>query len=172
MDGMSAGCGFEIAPELDHVSAVDELPGLAASVLGRVHQRTLRNSISCTGVGLHGGVPVTLTLRPGVADQGIVFRRVDLGIEVAARFDHVVDTRLCTVLAPDGHPEARIATIEHVMAALSACGIDNAVVELDGPEVPVLDGSSAPFVFLIDCAGRAEQDAPRGTIEVLKPIRV
>ena len=98
-----------------------------------------------------------------------MFRRTDIGADIPARFDRVVDTRLATVLADGG---ARIGTIEHVMAALAGCGIDNAVVEVDGPEPPILDGSAAPFVFLLDCAGIIAQDAPRATIEVRRPVRV
>ncbi|MCQ8241241.1 UDP-3-O-acyl-N-acetylglucosamine deacetylase [Rhizosaccharibacter radicis] len=140
--------------------------------LGRVRQRTLRNPIHCEGVGLHSGRRTRLVLRPGEPDSGILFRRSDLGVTVPGRFDNVVDTRLCTVLAPSDRPDARIGTVEHVMAALAACGIDNAVVDVDGPEVPVLDGTSRPFVFLIDCAGAAEQESFRGLIEVLRPVRV
>lgn len=113
-----------------------------------------------------------MTLRPAASDTGIVFRRVDLGIDIPARFDHVVDTRLCTMIGLPDDPAARIGTVEHVMAALAAVGIDNAVIELDGPEAPILDGSAAPFVFLLDCAGHVSQDAPRRTIEILKPVRV
>jgi len=132
-------------------------------------QQTLKAPISCVGVGVHSGKRVKLTFRPAAIDHGIVFRRTDLGMEIPARFDRVVDTRLATVIA-DG--EARISTVEHVMAALAGCGIDNAVVEVDGPEPPILDGSAAPFVFLLDCAGMVAQEAQRGTIEILKPVRV
>ena len=133
-------------------------------------RRTLKAPIGCVGVGLHSGHRATVTLRPASAGTGIVFRRVDLGgIEIPALFDRVGDTRLCTAL---GDGEARISTIEHVMAALAGCGIDDAIVEVDGPEVPIMDGSAAPFVFLIDCAGVATTAAPRATIEVLRPIRV
>ncbi len=103
---------------------------------------------------------------------GIVFRRMDLGLNIPARFDHVADTRLCTVVALPDDPEARVGTVEHLMAALSACRISNIVVELDGPEVPVLDGSAAPWVFLLDCAGVAEQAAPARVIKVLRTVRV
>ena len=172
MDGMSAP--FQTAPRTDPVAALfnDGARPDPVVLSGRSRQRTLRNPISCSGVGLHRGQPVTLTLRPAAADTGIVFRRTDLGLDLPARFDHVVDTRLCTVLGSPAHPEARVSTVEHVMAALSACGIDNLVVEMDGPEVPVLDGSSAPFVFLLDCAGPVEQAEARRTIEVLKTVRV
>ena len=139
---------------------------------GRACQHTLRNPISCAGVGLHTGRQVTLSLHPADADSGIVFRRTDLGIDIPARFDHVVDTRFSTVLAPPGDPQSRLGTVEHVMAALAGCGIDNARVDVEGPEIPVLDGSAAPFVFLIDCAGRQPQASPRRTVEILKPVRV
>ena len=135
-------------------------------------QRTLKTSISCVGIGLHTGARVSLSLLPAPADHGIVFRRSDLGIDIPARFDRVADTRLCTLLAHPDHPEVRIGTVEHVMAALAACGVDNAVVAVDGPEVPVLDGSAAPFVFLLDCAGVMEQAVPSRAIEVLRTVRV
>lgn len=132
-------------------------------------RRTLKAPIGCVGTGLHSGRRASLTLRPASAGTGIVFRRVDLGIEVPALFDHVTDTRLCTAI---GDGPGRIGTIEHVMAALAGTGIDDAIVEVDGPEAPIMDGSAAPFVFLIDCAGIAATAAPRAAIEVLRPIRV
>ncbi len=132
-------------------------------------QRTLKAAIGCVGVGLHTGQRVSLSFQPAPVDHGIVFRRVDLGIDIPARFDRVVDTRLCTILEHDG---ARVGTVEHVMAALAGCGIDNAVVELDGPEPPIFDGSAAQLVFLLDCAGTVVQDAPRPVVEILRPGRV
>nr|WP_294524257.1 UDP-3-O-acyl-N-acetylglucosamine deacetylase [uncultured Rhodopila sp.] len=135
-------------------------------------QRTLKAAIGCVGIGVHSGKRVNLTLRPAPADHGIVFRRIDLGHDVAARFENVSDTRMCTSLADPAMPSARIGTVEHIMAALSGMNIDNALIEVDGPEIPILDGSSAPFLFLIDCAGIAEQDAPRQVIEVRETIRV
>lgn len=132
-------------------------------------QHTLASAISAVGTGLHSGARVRITLAPAPSGSGITFRREDLGIDLPARFDAVHDTRLCTVL---GEGAARIGTVEHVMAALAACGIDNALVCVDGPEVPVFDGSSADFVFLIGCAGRVRQDAPRRVIEILAPVRV
>ncbi|WP_043828924.1 UDP-3-O-acyl-N-acetylglucosamine deacetylase [Muricoccus aerilatus] len=131
--------------------------------------RTLKSAIGCVGVGLHSGLRASLTLRPARAGDGIVFRRTDLGLDIPARFDAVTDTRLCTAL---GDGDARIGTIEHVMAALAALGVTDAVVEVDGPEVPILDGSAAPFVFLLDCAGLVELAAPAAKIEVLRTIRV
>jgi UDP-3-O-[3-hydroxymyristoyl] N-acetylglucosamine deacetylase len=135
-------------------------------------QCTLKAAIHCVGVGLHTGRRIALTLGPAEESAGVRFRRADIGVEIPARFDRVVDTRLCTALAAADQPAARVGTVEHVMAALAGCGVDNAVVELDGPEVPILDGSAAPFAFLIDCAGIREQDAARTEIEILRPIRV
>lgn len=132
-------------------------------------QQTLKAPIGCVGVGLHSGQRVSMTFRPAPVDHGIVFRRTDLGMDIPARFDRVVDTRLATVLAQG---DARIGTVEHVMAALAGCGIDNALVEVDGPEPPILDGSAAQFVFLLGCAGTLAQDAPRSVIEVCRPVRV
>jgi len=138
-----------------------------------VFQRTLRTSISCSGTGLHSGQKITLTLHPAEPGTGIVFRRSDVaggGAEIPCRWDAVVDTRLCTVIADDGG--VLVGTVEHLMAALAGMGIDNLLIEVNGPEVPVMDGSSAPFVFLVECAGIVEQDTPRQTIEILKPISV
>jgi UDP-3-O-[3-hydroxymyristoyl] N-acetylglucosamine deacetylase len=135
-------------------------------------QRTVKTAIDCVGVGVHSGQRVNLTIRPAGADHGIVVHRTDLNRDIEARFDNVIDTRLCTVLADATMPSARVGTVEHLMAALSALGIDNALIEVDGPEIPILDGSAAPFVFLLDCAGWVEQDAPRRSIEVCRTVRV
>lgn len=132
-------------------------------------QRTLKAPIGCVGVGLHAGQRVSLTLQPALPGHGIVFRRTDLGVDIPARFDRVAATSLSTVLA---NGEARVGTVEHVMAALAGSGIDNALIELDGPEPPILDGSAAPYLFLIDCAGVVEQDAPRAAIRVCRAVRV
>jgi UDP-3-O-[3-hydroxymyristoyl] N-acetylglucosamine deacetylase len=113
-----------------------------------------------------------LTFHPAAPDHGIVFRRTDLRRDIPARFDTVADTRLSTVLADPTMPSARIATVEHVMAALSGLGIDNVRIEVDGPETPILDGSAAPYVFLLQCAGIVEQDQPRSAIEIRRPVRV
>jgi UDP-3-O-[3-hydroxymyristoyl] N-acetylglucosamine deacetylase len=135
-------------------------------------QSTLKASIDCVGIGLHSGRRVQMALRPAAVNHGIVFRRTDLGRDIPARFDLVVDTRLATVVADPADPSVRVGTVEHVMAALSGCGIDNALIEVDGPELPALDGSASHLVFLIDCAGTVEQDTPRRTIEVLRTVRV
>jgi UDP-3-O-[3-hydroxymyristoyl] N-acetylglucosamine deacetylase len=144
----------------------------AAMMFASTTQHTLKAAIGCVGVGMHSGRHVSLTLRPAAPDHGIVFRRTDLGRDLPARFDWVADTRLCTVLTDPADPKISIGTVEHVMAALVGAGIDNAVVEVDGPEVPILDGSASPFLFLIDCAGIAEQNVPSRAIEVLRPVRV
>ena len=135
-------------------------------------QTTLKTSIDCVGIGLHSGRRVQMALRPAPANHGIVFRRTDLGRNILARYDWVVDTRLATVLGDPKDPSVRVGTVEHVMAALSGCGVDNALVEVDGPELPVLDGSAAHLVFLVDCAGIVAQEAPRQCIEVRRPVRV
>jgi UDP-3-O-[3-hydroxymyristoyl] N-acetylglucosamine deacetylase len=135
-------------------------------------QRTLKAPIGCVGVGVHTGQRVQLRLVPAGVGHGVVFRRTDLGIDIPARFDRVVDTRLCTVLAHAENPAARVGTVEHLMAALFGSGIDNVLVEVDGPELPILDGSANPYVFLIDCAGTVAQDAPRATIAVRRTVRV
>ncbi len=136
-------------------------------------QHTLKKDIALKGVGLHSGAAVTMTLRPAVEDSGIVFVRTDItdgNNVIPARWDRVVDTRLCTVVANDAG--AGVGTIEHLMAALRGCGVDNALIEIDGPEVPVMDGSAAPFVAAIDSAGLRAQTAPRRAIKVLKEITV
>jgi UDP-3-O-[3-hydroxymyristoyl] N-acetylglucosamine deacetylase len=138
-----------------------------------VMQRTLKTSINCSGVALHSGLKVSMTLFPADANSGIVFKRIDIagrGAEIPARWDHVVDTRMCTTLGNDDG--VTIGTVEHLMAALAGCGVDNARIELNGPEVPIMDGSSQPFVFLVDYAGVVDQDTPRRVIRVLKSISV
>jgi UDP-3-O-[3-hydroxymyristoyl] N-acetylglucosamine deacetylase len=141
--------------------------------LGAIRQKTLKARISCSGVGLHTGRRVTLTIGPAAINTGIQFKRTDpagLGAVIPARWDHVVDTKLCTVIGNgDG---VVISTVEHLMAALSGLGVDNAMIEIDGPELPIMDGSSDAFVFLIECAGIVEQSAARKRIRILQPISV
>ena len=136
-----------------------------------LRQLTLRNVIRATGVGLHGGEKVYLTLRPAPVDAGIVFRRTDLDpvVEVPARAEHVTETTLCTGLSQAG---AKVQTVEHLMSALAGLGIDNAYVELTAPEVPIMDGSAGPFVFLLESAGVVEQHAPKRFIRILKPVEI
>ena len=133
-------------------------------------QRTLRNPIGCVGTGLHSGAKVSLTLHPAGPDSGVRFVRYDRpgGSPVPARFDQVCDTTMCTALGDPGGTV--VGTVEHLMAALAICEIDNALVEVGGPELPIMDGSAQPFVFLIECAGTVEQDRPRRWVEVLKPV--
>lgn len=134
-------------------------------------QRTLKTVINASGVGLHGGVKVNLTLRPAAPDTGIVFRRVDLlePVDIPAQAVLIGDTRMCSCLERDG---VKVGTIEHLMSALCGLGIDNAWIDLDAPEVPILDGSAAPFVFLIQSAGIEEQNVAKKFIRVTRPIEV
>ena len=138
-----------------------------------IPQRTLKSAIHCSGIGVHTNRKVRMELHPAPPGAGIVFRRSDQPAgslrTIEAVYRNVVDVRLCTAI---GNGRVSVRTIEHLMAAFAGCGIDNAMVELDGEEVPVMDGSAAPFVFLIECAGIVEQCAPRRMIEVLKPVRL
>lgn len=136
-------------------------------------QHTLKKPVTLRGVGLHSGRPVTMTIRPAPFDHGIVFKRVDVDSSVAlipALYDCVVDTRLCTLIANESG--VRVGTVEHVMAALRGCGIDNALLELDAGEVPVMDGSARPFTEAIDSVGSIPQSAPRRALRILKPVEV
>jgi len=133
-------------------------------------QQTLKNPIGCRGVGLHSGRKVTMTLLPAAPETGIVFRRTDAGAEIRASWVNTIESPRCTVLS--NGEGITIGTVEHLMAALAGAEIDNVTVELDGPEVPIMDGSSAPFLFLIECAGVVEQDVARRAVKVLKPVRV
>lgn len=134
-----------------------------------IKQRTLKNVIRATGVGLHTGDKVYLTLRPAPTDTGIVFRRTDLDqpVEIRACPENVSDTRLSTTLETDG---VRVSTVEHLMSAFAGLGIDNAYVDLTAAEVPIMDGSAGPFVFLIQSAGIAEQIAPKRFIRIKQKI--
>jgi len=139
---------------------------------GAAPRRTLKAAIDCVGRGLHGGMDVHLTLRPAPAHAGIVFHRTDLNISIPARYDLVSDSRLCTVVSLPGHAQARVGTIEHLMAALAACGIDDLVIDVNAPELPILDGSAAPFLFLIESAGITEHGGAREIVQILRPVRV
>ncbi len=136
-----------------------------------LRQRTLKNVIRATGVGLHSGEKVYLTLRPAPADAGVVFRRVDLSpvVEIPAAADLVNETTLCTGLAREG---AKVQTVEHLMSALAGLGVDNVYVELSSAELPIMDGSAGPFVFLLQSAGIVEQDAPKRFIRIKRPVEV
>jgi UDP-3-O-[3-hydroxymyristoyl] N-acetylglucosamine deacetylase len=134
-------------------------------------QRTLKSVIRATGVGLHTGEKVAMTLRPAAPDTGIVFRRIDLPVpvDIVADAFKVTDTRLCSALESNG---AKVATVEHLMSAFAGLGIDNAYVDLTGSEVPIMDGSAAPFVFLVQSAGIEQQPAPKRFIRIKSLIEV
>ncbi len=134
-------------------------------------QRTLKNVIRATGVGVHTGEKVFLTLRPAPVNSGIVFRRVDCSpvVEIPARAEYVGDTSFCTTLVKDG---VRIGTVEHLLSAMAGLGIDNAIIEVSAPEVPIMDGSAGPFVFLIQSAGIKEQTVTKRFIKINKAIEV
>jgi len=136
-----------------------------------IKQRTLKNVIRATGVGLHTGEKVYLTLRPAPSETGIVFRRTDLdpAVEIRACPENVSDTRLSTTLERDG---VRVSTVEHLMSAFAGLGIDNAYVDLTAPEVPIMDGSAGPFVFLIQSAGIADQTTPKRFLRIKRPVRI
>lgn len=137
----------------------------------RQKQRTLRNIIHCDGVGLHSGHTVNMTLRPAPVDHGVVFRRVDCAphVDIPAHYDQISDTSLCTSLSNKGQ---RVSTVEHFLSALTGVGIDNLLVEINAPELPIMDGSAAPFVFLLNSAGIVEQQAPRKFLVVKSDIEV
>ena len=136
-----------------------------------IRQRTLKNVIRATGVGLHTGEKIYLTLRPAPVDTGIVFCRVDLEtvVQIKARPENVGDTRLSTTLV---NQDVRISTVEHLLSAMAGLGIDNAYIDLSAAEVPIMDGSAGPFVFLIQSAGIEEQNAPKRFIRIKKPVQV
>lgn len=136
-----------------------------------IKQRTLKNIIRATGIGLHTGEKVYLTLRPAAPNTGIVFRRVDLPqpVEIQAKAENVGDTRLSSTLEQNG---AKVSTVEHLMAALAGLGIDNIYIDLSAAEVPIMDGSASPFVFLLQSAGVEEQNAAKKYIRIKKTVEV
>lgn len=140
-----------------------------------LQQRTLQSLTRAVGVGLHSGQRVELTLRPAPPNTGIVFRRVDLPepVDIPVRFDSVSDTRMASTISPGGNPDApKVQTIEHLMSACAGLGLDNLIVDITADEVPILDGSSASFVFLLQSAGIALQDAPKRFLRVKKAVEV
>ena len=136
-----------------------------------IRQRTLKNTIRATGVGLHTGAKVGMTLRPAAPNTGVVFRRVDLPepVDITVAAERVGDTRLCSTL---DNGVTTIATVEHLMSALAGLGVDNVHVDLDGPEVPIMDGSASSFVFLIQSAGIVEQNAAKRFVRIRKTVEV
>ncbi len=143
-----------------------------SSIKPAVFQTTLDDEISCTGIGLHSGCEVNMNLCPAPANTGIQFRRTDVEVDdiVPAHFECVVDTQLGTTIA--NRAGVRVLTVEHLMAAFAGCEIDNAIVEVDAEEVPIMDGSSAPFVFLIESAGVHRLMCPRKVVRIMRPVRV
>lgn len=136
-----------------------------------IKQRTLKNIIRAMGVGLHTGEKVFLTLKPAPVDTGIIFRRVDLNpvVEIKAQTENVGDTTLSTTLVKDG---VRVATVEHLLSAMAGLGIDNAIIDVSAAEVPIMDGSAGPFVFLLQSAGILEQDSPKKFLRIKRKITV
>jgi UDP-3-O-[3-hydroxymyristoyl] N-acetylglucosamine deacetylase len=141
------------------------------STVPMIRQRTLRSVVRTVGIGLHSGTRVALALHPAPVDSGIVFRRVDLApvVEFPVGAEIVGDTRMASTLEKDG---AKVATVEHLMSALAGLGVDNCIVEVDAPEIPIMDGSAASFVFLVRSAGLVEQDAARAFVRVLRAVEV
>lgn len=150
-----------------------EQAAATSAAIPMIRQRTLKTAISCTGIGLHSGSKVSMVLNPAAPDSGIVFCRTDIqgrGAIVPALWSQVGDTRMNSTLAnQDG---VQIGTVEHLMSALAASGIDNCRIDINAAEVPVMDGSAAPFLFLIECAGVVEQDQPRRYLRILKTVTV
>ena len=138
-----------------------------------ISQKTINKKVSCSGIGLHSGKEVKISLLPASENSGVVFKRIDVtnkDNQIIANYKNVSATNLGTVIAnKDG---IKVATIEHLMAAIWGLGVDNLIIELDAEEVPIMDGSSAPFIFLIECAGIHSQQEPRKIIEILKKIEV
>jgi UDP-3-O-[3-hydroxymyristoyl] N-acetylglucosamine deacetylase len=137
-----------------------------------VRQRTLQQAVRASGIGLHSGRKVFMSLLPAGPDTGIVFRRTDLSppVEIPVRADWLREATMCSTLVHDNG--TKVSTIEHLMSALAGLGIDNCIVELSSPEVPIMDGSAGPFVFLIQSAGIHEQDAAKKFIRILQPVQV
>lgn len=139
-----------------------------------IYQKTLATEVKTTGIGLHSGRKVVLTLKPAPVDTGVVFRRVDVdaSLDIQARGEYVVDTRMATTLAHPDNPQARVLTIEHLMSALAGVGVDNVIVEVNAPEIPIMDGSATSFVYLITSAGLVEQNAARKFIRIKQSVGV
>lgn len=144
---------------------------MANQKLGMIKQRTLKNVIKATGITLHGGERAQIILRPAPVNTGIIFRRIDLNpiVEIAALAEHVGDTTLSTTLVKD---DVRVATVEHLLSAFAGLGIDNAFVDVTAPEIPIMDGSAGPFVFLIQSAGIEEQYAPKRFIRIKRKLKI
>ncbi|MGC5747913.1 UDP-3-O-acyl-N-acetylglucosamine deacetylase [Gluconobacter sp. NFX36] len=171
--GKSASTDRQIRQILSSVSDTSQLHSSSGRPDLKTLQTTLSSPISCRGIALHSGVNVDLEMLPAKADTGIRFQRSDYpgSSSFLARYDRIIDTKLSTVVACEDEPSLRVATIEHLMAALHALEIDNALIRVSGPELPVLDGSADAFAFLIQCAGIKILEKPRRVIEILRNIR-
>lgn len=171
--GKSASADHQIRQILSSVSDTNQAPPYSGRPDLKTLQTTLSSPISCRGIALHSGINVDLEMLPAKADTGIRFQRSDYpdSPSFPARYDRIIDTKLSTVVACENDPSLRVATIEHLMAALHALEIDNALIRVSGPELPVLDGSADAFAFLIRCAGTAVLEKPRRIIEILRNIR-
>lgn len=139
-----------------------------------IYQKTLAAEVKTTGIGLHSGRKVVLVLKPAPVNSGVVFRRVDVDatIDIKAQADYVVDTRMATTLAHPEHPQVKVLTIEHLMSALAGLGVDNVIVEVNAPEIPIMDGSATSFVYLIESVGLVEQLAARRFIRIKRSVSV
>ncbi|WP_318483170.1 UDP-3-O-acyl-N-acetylglucosamine deacetylase [Photobacterium leiognathi] len=137
-----------------------------------IRQRTLKSIVQTTGVGLHSGRKVTLTLRPAAANTGVIYRRTDLNppVDFPANADSVRDTMLCTALVNE--EGVRISTVEHLNAALAGMGIDNVIIEVNAPEIPIMDGSASPFIYLLQSAGIETLNTPKRFLRIKKPVRI
>lgn len=137
-----------------------------------IRQRTLKSIVQTTGVGLHSGRKVTLILRPAAANTGVIYRRTDLNppVDFPANADSVRDTMLCTALVNE--QGVRISTVEHLNAALAGMGIDNVIIEVDAPEIPIMDGSASPFIYLLQSAGIDTLNSPKRFLRIKKPVRI
>lgn len=156
---------------LDHSSALRTISARDAATPRHARERTLNTSVACTGIGLHTGRPATMTLMPAPAGHGIVFERTDFdGADrfIPALWHAVVNTGHCTMIG--NAAGATVSTIEHLMAALAGLGVDNLLVRIDGPEVPIMDGSAAPLLFLMECAGLCEQESVRMALAITRPV--
>ncbi|NKB46316.1 MAG: UDP-3-O-acyl-N-acetylglucosamine deacetylase [Legionellales bacterium] len=132
-------------------------------------QRTIRNQVQAQGVGIHSGQSICVTLSPAPEDSGIMFRRTDCGVDIPAGVQQVVDTQLCTAL---GNDQTRIGTVEHLLSALAGFGIDKVLIDVDGAEIPIMDGSAEPFIFLLQSAGAVEQSQVKQFLRVKRTVRV
>ena len=160
-----------MASGVSNKSWIETISSINRKNRNNCYQNTISAPISCSGVGLHSGVPVSINLLPSSSNTGIVFKRVDLiggGTEIKANWSNISDSRMCTIISAENG--ISVATVEHLLAAFYAKQIDNVIVEVNGPEIPAMDGSASPFIFLIECAGIQTQRSRRKYLRILKPV--